>query len=196
VIGPAHLSADGSDEDLLVLSVESPEIFGVFYDRFAREILTYLARRTFDAEAAADLTAETFAQAFACRGRFRAQAAGGAAGWLFTIARRQLGRYYRTNRVEARYRRRLGLPQRQLSSDDHDRIEQLIDFEATGRAIAGALSKLSSDQREAVVLRVVDGRPYEEIARSTDCSEAVARARVSRGLRRLRELLDPATEEL
>jgi RNA polymerase sigma-70 factor (ECF subfamily) len=33
----------------------------------------FLARRTFDVEVARDLTAETFAQAFEHRGRFRGQ---------------------------------------------------------------------------------------------------------------------------
>jgi RNA polymerase sigma factor (sigma-70 family) len=190
------LSADASDEDLLVLSVGQPEAFAVFYDRFALRLLAHFARRTFDAEAAADLTAETFAQAFASRDRFRAHAPGGAAAWLFTIAKRQLARYYRRRRVEMQYSRRLGIPPPQLSSDDHDRIERLIDFEAVGRAIGGALSKLSSDQRDAVVLRVIDALSYAEIARTMSCSEAVARARVSRGLHRLRDLLEPITGDL
>src|SRR5512133_2251953 len=50
-----------TDEDLLCS--EDPEAFGVFYDRHVRALLAYFARRTGDAEVAADLTAETFASA-------------------------------------------------------------------------------------------------------------------------------------
>src|ERR671928_142087 len=50
-----------TDEDLLVAN--TPEAFGEFYDRHARTVLGYFARRTRDPEVAADLTAETFASA-------------------------------------------------------------------------------------------------------------------------------------
>jgi DNA-directed RNA polymerase specialized sigma24 family protein len=43
----------------------------MFYDRHARSVLAYFARRTRDPESAADLTAETFAAAIVSRRRFR-----------------------------------------------------------------------------------------------------------------------------
>jgi len=87
-------------------------------------------------------------------------------------------------------RRRLGIPEIPLSPSDHERIEELIDFEGVGRAVAAALSRLSVEQREALTLRVVDGRPYEEVARILGCTEQAARARVSRGLHRLGAALE------
>ena len=48
-----------TDDELL--SSNDPEAFGVFYDRHVKALLGYFARRTYDAEEAADLTAETFA---------------------------------------------------------------------------------------------------------------------------------------
>ena len=180
-----------SDEELLTRSVGEPERFSEFYERHGLGLLAYFARRTFDPETAADLTAETFAQAFASRVRFREREPGGGEAWLYTIARRQLTRFLRRGRVEDRMRKRLGMPERDLSEDDRDRIERLIDFESVGRAVAEALSKLSSEQREAVTFRVIEGRPYEEVARRLGCSEQAARARVSRALHRLGALLEP-----
>lgn len=177
------------DEDVLIRSVEDPEVFSTFYTRHAEDILRYFVHRTYDAETAADLTAETFAQAFAARRRFRDRGLG-AEPWLYTIARRQLARFVRKGRVEDRMRRRIGIPIISLSQSDHDRIEELIDFELVGRAVARALSELSSEQREALTLRVVDGRPYEEVAQLLGCTEEAARARVSRGLHRLGTLLE------
>ena len=58
-------------------------------------------------------------------------------------------------------------------------------------AIPGwVLEELRADQREALRLRVIEGRSYREIAITLDCSEDVVRARVSRGLRCLAAQLD------
>jgi DNA-directed RNA polymerase specialized sigma24 family protein len=63
----AEAGMEDRDEDLLVRSASEPEAFSVFYERRAKSVLRYFAHRTFDPETAADLTAETFAQAFAAR---------------------------------------------------------------------------------------------------------------------------------
>lgn len=178
------------DTELVLLSREQPDAFGAFYRRHAEGLLKYFARRTLDPEVAADLTAETFAEAFSSRARFRDRGAG-AAGWLYAIGRHQLGRLFREGAVDSRARGKLGLPQRHLSPEDYERVEELIDFEPLRRALAHALEVLSEDQRDAMLLRVMDGRPYPEVARMLECTEATARARVSRGLRRLAQVLEP-----
>jgi RNA polymerase sigma factor (sigma-70 family) len=185
---------DLEDVELIVLSWDEPEAFGVLFERHADSLLGYFARRVLDAEAAAELTAETFAQAFASRRRFRDKGLG-AAGWLYGIARHQLGRFFRTGAVDSRARRRLGMPEREVSAEDYERIEELIDFEQIGRAIGRAFSLLSEEQREALTLRVIDGRSYREVAEALRCTEETARARVSRGLRRLASQLETASLE-
>lgn len=179
----------------MVLSREDPDAFGRFYERHAEDLLRYFARRTLDPEAAAELTAETFAEAFASRHRFR-ERGGGGAPWLYGIAKHELSRFFRSGAVEARARQRLGLPEREVSDEDYERIEELIDFERVGRAIGQALSVLSAEQREAMTLRVIEQRPYVEVAQMLACSEQTARARVSRGLKRLASLLEGGQTEL
>ena len=178
-----------SDVELIVRSWEEPEAFGAVFERHAEELLGYFARRTLDPEAAADLVAETFAEAFASRRRFRDQGLGGT-GWLYGIARHQLSRYFRHGAVDSRARRRLGMPERDLSPQDYDRIEELIDFAAVGKAIAEAFELLTEEQRDALRLRVIEARPYREVAELLGVTEETARARVSRGLRRLASSLD------
>jgi DNA-directed RNA polymerase specialized sigma24 family protein len=97
---------DETDAELLAASARNPEAFGIFYDRHAESLLTYFARRTWDAQEAADLTAETFAAAFAARRRYRDTGAP-AFAWLLGIARHQLHRALRRQRIDARARRRL-----------------------------------------------------------------------------------------
>ena len=185
---------DLDDVELIVLSWDEPEAFGVLFERHGESLIGYFARRTLDAEAAAELTAETFAQAFASRRRFRNKGLGGA-GWIYGIARHQLGRFFRTGGVDSRARRRLGMPEREVSTEDYERIEELIDFEQVGRAIGRAFSLLSDEQREALTLRVIDGRSYREVAEALRCTEETARARVSRGLRRLASHLETPSLE-
>ncbi len=72
-------------------------------------MLLFFTRRTLDAEVALDLTAETFAQAWGGWPRVRLDNHDEVQGWLFTIARRQLGRYLRRGYVERRALTRLGL---------------------------------------------------------------------------------------
>jgi RNA polymerase sigma-70 factor (ECF subfamily) len=77
-----------------------------------------------------------------------------------------------------------------VGPDDVERIEALIDFEHVGREVKQAFEALHADQREALRLRVIEGRPYREVALELGCSEETARARVSRGLKQLAAQLD------
>jgi RNA polymerase sigma-70 factor, ECF subfamily len=178
-----------ADGELVVLSCEDPDAFGVFYERHAEDLLRYFARRTLDPDVAAELTAETFAEAFASRHRYRERGPG-AGPWLYGIARHKLSRFFRDGGVERRARQRLGIADREVSDADYERIEELIDFERVRRTLTEAFAELSEDQREAMTLRVVEGRTYPEVARMLACTEETARARVSRGLKRLAGLLE------
>jgi RNA polymerase sigma factor (sigma-70 family) len=172
---------------------------GEFDDLYRREsegVLVFFTRRTFDPEIALDLTAETFGQAYvgwrALRGRSQEERQ----AWLYTIARRQLSRYLRRGRVEREALGRLGIQVPVAHEDDLQRIDQLAELSQLRGALGQELDRLSADQRRALELRVVQERPYEEVAREMGISELAARARVSRGLRALGRALDvrPATQ--
>ena len=167
-----------------------PSAFGGFYAAQSRQLLAFFARRTFDVEAARDLTAETFAQAFEHRRRFRGSTDAEAAGWLYGIARHQLSRYARTGRVERKAVERLGIQVPAVSEDDYQHIVELAGLAELRDRVAAAFGNLSDDQREALRLRVIDERPYCEVARVLGISEQTARARVSRALRRLADAIE------
>ena len=63
------------------------------------------------------------------------------------------------------------------------RIDALVDQERDPNPLTELMHRLPSDQREALRLRVLDERDYEDIARELQCSEAVVRQRVSRATR-------------
>ena len=170
-----------SDDRLLAAADTDAASFTAFYRRYERAMLGYFLRRTRDPELAADLTAEVFAAVLlACR-RYRPGAAP-ASAWLFAIAQNKLADSRRRGRVEDAARRRLGMAPLELDDDDLRRVE----------ACAGAdalLETLPPGERDAVRARVLEDRSYEEIAGRLECSPALVRKRVSRGLARLRNHL-------
>lgn len=176
------------DAALLARAHEEPAAFGVFYRRHSEGLLAFLARRAGDAEAGADLMAETFAAALVHAPRFD-ERRGESVAWLYGIARNQLAGYYRTGAVERRARRRLGIAHVALDDEELERVERLASLDVEARVLADALHELPAEQKVAVVERVVHEHTYEEIGAADAVTAAVARKRVSRGLAALRERL-------
>src|SRR3569833_3270545 len=75
------------EAELMRASRQDPAAFREVYDRYAEQIYGFVLRRTGDPHAAHDLTAETFAQAWLSRRRFRDRVGGLAGLWLYGIAR-------------------------------------------------------------------------------------------------------------
>lgn len=169
-----------SDEQLLTRGDAAS--FECFYVRHVDALLGFFARRTRDAELAADLTAETFAAALTARRRYRPDK-GAPAAWLYGIALKKLADAQRRGHAETRARRRLGMERLELTDDDIVRIDGLADEESASLLV----EQLAPDQRHAVVAHVVDERSYGEIAGQLGTSEAVVRKRVSRGLSTMRQ---------
>lgn len=140
-------------------------------------------RRTYDAEVALDLTAETFAQALKGCHRFRGETADDERAWLIGIAKHLHAQYVRKGVAESRAVRRLGLQLPRPDATEQARVIELAGGAELRAAVAAQLEALNADQRTAVHLRVVEELPYPEIAARLGVSEQTVRARVSRGLR-------------
>ena len=164
-------SLSRTDEDLL--SAADARSFEEFYLRHVDMVLGYFARRTGDAELAADLASETFAAALAGRRRYRPRK-GAAGAWLFGIASRKLADAQRKGYAERRMCKRLGMERIDLTDADIAHIEAL--------GASALLEGLPTAQAEAIRAHVIDERDYGEIAGELRTSEAVVRKRVSRGL--------------
>jgi RNA polymerase sigma-70 factor (ECF subfamily) len=106
---------------------------------------------------------------------------------LFGIARHELADLWERGRVENRARTRLGIEPLLLTDEAIERIDQLDGLDDAG--VLELLEELPADQRVAVKGRVMDERGYAELAETLSCSPSVARQRVSRGLRTLRDRL-------
>jgi len=165
-----------TDAELLSSARTDAAAFRAFYDRYAERVFGYHLRRTGDREAAYDLTAETFAQAWLSRTRFRDRLAGTAGPWLFAIARNVLVSSVRLRRLERSACERLDVLTEAQAGPDETWLEGLDE----------ALEELPSGQLDAIRLRVVDELDYPEVARRLDTTPEAARVRVHRGLQTLR----------
>lgn len=182
------------DLELLLAARTDPEAFGEFYRRHAIGVERWLRAQTPDLSTAADLTAETFAQALVSLKRFRGASDEQAVGWLFGIARNLVRRYRRRGRAELETCRRLGI---QLDHDREElvRLEAQIDARAHGPQLSDALSALPDAQRQALQLRVIDELDYRAAAAVMGTSEQNARSRVSRALKALSLRLQGVTHD-
>jgi RNA polymerase sigma factor (sigma-70 family) len=171
--------------------MDDADAFSELYRREGEAVLLFLTRRTLDVELAVELTAETFAIALRSWGTLGGLQREQQRAWLFTVSARRFARYLRRASVERRLVARLGIQVPDVGQEDLLLIEQRAGLGELREALGRELVRLSVEQREALRLRVVEERPYGEVAARLGVSEQAARARVSRGLRVLAHALEP-----
>ena len=174
-----------NDAELLKAARQDPEAFREFYDRYAVWIRSWFLRHTGSETGSLDLTAETFAQAWHASRRFRDEADGSGAPWLFGIARNLLRQYHKHNRIESAARERMGIQATSAECEDYERIDERSEVSSLTPLLRHALRALPAEQRRALELRIVHQLPYEAVAGRLGCSQNAARLRVSRALREL-----------
>ena len=171
-----------SEETSLRRARREPTAFSEYYRANVRSVFTFITRRVFDADVAMELTAETFAQAFISRARFRGRTDAEAQAWTYRIAQRQVSRYMRRSVVERRAIERLGIEPPLLDEDEQRRLEDLSASAGLRRIIRTELAALTQGQRDALRLRVVEELSYADAATALGISETATRMRVMRGL--------------
>ncbi|MDH3272020.1 MAG: sigma-70 family RNA polymerase sigma factor [Gemmatimonadota bacterium] len=151
--------------------------------RYGDTLHGHALRMTGDSDDAADLVQKALVKGFRKLGSCRDPDRVGA--WLFRIlanmckdqVRSRSGRAIRLDRVESALR------------GDSDPEADTAGAEIRSR-LWGALDALTPEQKEAFVLKYVEGRTYEEIAAVMDLSVASLKMRVQRARKALRGLLE------
>jgi len=154
------------------------ELYRTYFGDVHRFAL-WLSRDPADAD---DLTAETFARAWARRERLRTETL---KGYLLAIARRlHLER-------QRRLRRRGEMPDdlRDPAPGPDRRVAARLEL----ATVRDALRQLPEADCAALVLRAEQGLSHAEIARVLDVSEGAARLKVHRARRRLLRILQTAS---
>ena len=138
----------------------------------------YALSLTRDRDAADDLVQDTVVKAL--HGRHSFQPGTNLAAWLFRIQRNEF--------ISGLRRQRPTVPvdtevAEQLSHPAHQESGLVM------REFVAAFGKLASTQREALLLAVLEGLPYDVIAQHTGVSVGTVKSRISRGRDTLERLL-------
>ena len=141
------------------------------------------------AEAAKELTQETFVRAFRAFGGYEQR--GAPSTWLCGIARNVVLNHFRAERHFARVFDRDAAPERAGGQVPEGRM---LSRELRG-AIREALLRLDADKRAAFTLKVMEGMSYEEIAAATGSAVAKLKTDVHRARLQLRAELAGYVEE-
>jgi RNA polymerase sigma-70 factor, ECF subfamily len=179
--------AQATDEALLEVFLKGREAaFTELVHRHEDRIFTLALKMMGNRADALDATQDTFILAFRQAGKFRGESAFGT--WLYRIG-------INACRDLLRKRKRLPDPEDELPEPDDKgygsaNVEELV---ATRLDLKRALAELNDDYREAVCLHDLGGIPYEEIATITGVSVGTVKSRISRGRKRLGELLEQQT---
>ncbi len=175
-----------SDSDIIRRARDSPAAFGELYDRHARAVHRYAARRA-GPTAADDIMSETFLVAFERRGSFELERED-ARPWLLGIATTLLRKHVR---LEARAWK--GVVAAGAAALDHDAIEVLgsrIDAEVAIKALSFAIKRMPSRDRDALLLYAWGDLDYEGVAQALDIPIGTVRSRLNRARRTLHATAD------
>jgi len=168
-----------SDDDLVEqIRLGDEKAAEELINRYYASILRYCKRHCFNLEKAEDLTQETFLRLFKNLSGYKGkkQGASNFKAYLYTIANhlcidesRRMKVYSLDNEEEIRY-----------ECDEMRRIED-------NSEINYLLDALSTEQREAVILRFGEQLAFREIAKVMGCNMRTAQSRVRNALKIMRK---------
>ena len=157
------------------------------YDSLGKPLYSLAYRVINDASEAQDIVQDVFLQMWRTAGSYDTSR-GSVFGWAATLTRNRA-----IDRVRMRKRRAellaASAPELQPSSaSDHDSSDVLWLREKSG-AVRAALAELASDQQAAIELAFFSGLTQQEIAAKLNEPLGTIKARIRRGLLKLREIL-------
>lgn len=174
-----------SDAELMVASVEDPEVFAEIFERHVEAVYRFLSRRL--GETADDALSECFLVAFRRRADYRAEHPD-ARPWLFGIATNIVRRHQREElsrlRLLARARGRAV-----DATDPAERVVEQMDAARIRPTLAAALAQLATGDRDVLLLHAWEELTYPQISAVLTIPVGTVRSRLHRARRLLREHL-------
>lgn len=155
------------------------ELYGVLVERYRQRFGRYATGLLRDVDAAQDALQEAFIRAFDSLEGLREP--DGFGGWFYRILTNQCH--------NMRSRRRPQTDVTRVRIEAPDRTEARVEQGDMANAIDDALGELTEEQREAFLLKHVQGMSYEQMAEMLGAGEDALKMRVYRARDRLREIL-------
>ncbi len=158
-----------------------------WYETYGRAVYSYVRFHLPSADAAEDVTSDTFLKVFRAADQFDATR-GQPRTWIFRIAQNTLRDHLRRSRV----RRHVPIgSMRDLATDAPSPEERLLWEEQVARLL-GAVAELRESDREIISLRYGSGMDTAAVAEVLGLRESAVRTRLWRALSRLRLLMEGA----
>jgi RNA polymerase sigma-70 factor (ECF subfamily) len=182
---------DDSDVFLVVRATHRDrDAFSKLYDRYFHRIYRFMWLKSNNRADAEDLTAGVFLNAWRSIDRFSPKHEASFAAWLFKLAHNALvDRYRREHDVVS-----LDTLETAELDESHYRIEDALDSRLTVMALRQALSMLTNEQRDVVLLRFIEGLSAREVGDILGKHEGTVRGMQFRALEALRRALSLAHE--
>ncbi|GII31329.1 DNA-directed RNA polymerase sigma-70 factor [Planotetraspora mira] len=162
------------------------ERFDEVFDVYFVEIHRYAAKRL-GPDAAADVAAQTFLEAFRQRGRYDPERAN-VRTWLYGIATKVVGRHQRAEMRALRAGARLG-PGRSDTEEHTERVDSRVSAEGLRGELAGAIAALPRGQRDVLLLVALADLSHDEVAAALGISYGTVGSRLNRARTTLRKAL-------
>lgn len=173
---------EASDAELVrrVLGGQKPT-YEVLVRRYQEPMYRHAVGMVGDSDAAADLVQDSLVKAYTRLGtcdpdRF--------AAWLFRILRNRCKDW-----LKSRRRRDVSLVDDGHAAPASDDPVRTLERTELGQVVAAALARLPEAQREAFLLKHVEGRSYEEMAELLGTGVSALKMRVMRAREALQEML-------
>ena len=158
-----------------------------WYEAYGQAVYSYVRFHLPTADAAEDVTADTFLKVFRAVGQFDPDR-GQPKTWIFRIAQNTLRDYLRRSRV----RRHVAIGNmRDLACDAPSPEERLLWEEQVARLL-DAVAELGEADREIISLRYGSGMDTAAVAEVLGVRESAVRTRLWRALTRLRTIMEKA----
>lgn len=166
------------------------EAIGELYDRYNEQVFRYVWARVYDRNSAEDLTGEVFVRMVANLPKYRPTSTPFLA-WLYRIAHNLVIDHYR----KEENKRELHLDQvDQLLLDTNNPADMTEDKMFYNR-VKIALLEINPTWQEVIVLRFLMGMSLQEVAVTLGKSVGAVKVAQHRGLKELRNVLQPEVSE-
>jgi len=156
---------------------------------YTRRIFNMAYRYTGRVELAQELTQDIFLRAYQNLSKFNART-GSLSNWIMRVGRNLIIDHYRATRKDkvVAGSHELEVMDFQDDSDGSRPFENLYQKERADRLMMG-MGRLTSELREAVTLRDIEGMTYQEIADFLEIPTGTVKSRINRGRIELARLL-------
>jgi RNA polymerase sigma-70 factor (ECF subfamily) len=143
---------------------QNQQALSALYKRFLPVVYRYVLARVDDPHVAEDLTADTFFAIVKDIGGTRASDELAFSAWVLSIARSKVAQHFRRQHTRAGVEREMAPTAEPRTTDDEDDPLAIITARESWGTVAGALNRLTEEQRAVVLYRCVLDYSAEEVA--------------------------------